>query len=401
VAESETWGLAVTDSPVGGALEALLGRLGAASARERLQVADAAFGSLGERAEVRQALEGRGAFAMRDSPSGQTVLFSHAAPVAGGGVLYVTKASHRGIRQLLLVREQLVKLLVIQSAFALLIALLLTRWLVRPLERLADGARRYPGGALADPPLLSRPDEIGLLARSITSLAQSLEERRKATVDLAADMAHELKNPLATIAAASELIASTRDASPAKRELVSSHITAAVDRLRATTDELLSLVRLEASLPEQPRQPVPYAAFVEELLAEYRRDPRYADFTLRVEVGPEVGEVRLAREGWARLLRNLLDNALVQPMSRREVVVRAERTADGLVTSVRDFGPGISPGNREKIFRRFFTQRPEGAQPGTGLGLSIVQAVAQAHGGRVEVDAGASGGAIFRVIVPG
>lgn len=401
VADSGTWDLAVTGSTIGSAVEALFGKLGAGTGQERLQDAEATLPPLAERDEVRAALEGVGASEVMLSPSGQTLVFAYAAPLPGGGAVYVTAASHRGIRQLFLVREQLVKLVLLQGFFALLIAFLLTRWLVGPLEKLAAGARGYPAGTLAGPELLRRPDEIGQLARSISALAQSLEAKRRATVDLAADMAHELKNPLATIGAAAELIASTQDASPQKRQLVYEHISAAVDRLRTTTDELLSLVRLEASLPEQPRQRVDYAAFLEELLAEYRRDPRYADFTLRAEVEPAVGEVAVVRDAWARLLRNLIDNALVQPTTRREVLVRAERTPDGVVTSVRDFGPGISPGNREKIFRRFFTLRPEGAPPGTGLGLSIVQTVAEAHGGRVEVESVPGEGATFRVHLPG
>jgi two-component system sensor histidine kinase ChvG len=396
-AESATWEEALQVSPVGGALEALLGLLGVPPAREGLQAADAAAGPLSARPEVLRALAGEPAQARRLSASGQTVLLAQAAPLPGGGVVHVLQGSQRGIRQLLLVRGQLLKLLLLQGLFALLVPLLLTRWLVRPLERLAAGARAYPEGPLAGPALLARPDEVGQLARAITTLAQSLEARRRETVDLAADLAHELKNPLATIAAASELIASTEDPSPEKRRLVHAHVAGAVERLRATTDALLHLVRLEAALPEQRREEVDYGAFLEAVLAEYRRDPRWEGWTLRAEVTPGVGRVSLAREGWASLLRNLLDNALVQPSTRREVVVRARRTAGGVVTEVVDSGPGVSPGNREAIFRRFFTLRPEGVPAGTGLGLSIVRAVAEAHGGRVEVDSPPGGGATFRV----
>jgi signal transduction histidine kinase len=90
----------------------------------------------------------------------------------------------------------------------------------------------------------------------------------------------------------------------------------------------------------------------------------------------------------------------VQPSQRKEIVVRARADGAAVVTTVTDFGPGVSEGNREKIFRRFFTQRPEGAPPGTGLGLSIVQAVAEAHGGRVDVSSPPGEGATFQVSLP-
>src|SRR5690606_30230766 len=122
-----------------------------------------------------------------------------AAPHPDGGAIYVETVSQRGIRRLLGLRSELLKLVLYQLLAGAVFATLLGRWLVRPLERLAEGAARYPVAALADDSLLKRPDEVGQLARSFDTLARSLEERRSATVELAADMAHELKNPLATI----------------------------------------------------------------------------------------------------------------------------------------------------------------------------------------------------------
>ena len=101
------------------------------------------------------------------------------------------------------------------------------------------------------------------------------------------------------------------------------------------------------------------------------------------------------------MLRNLIDNAVIQPSSKPEVVVRVVREGSQVCTEVQDFGPGIPPGNQALIFRRFFTQRPPGAPAGTGLGLSIVSAVVEAHQGRLELLAPKGGGATFRVILPG
>jgi signal transduction histidine kinase len=95
------------------------------------------------------------------------------------------------------------------------------------------------------------------------------------------------------------------------------------------------------------------------------------------------------------MLRSL-DNALAQRMSLREVIVRATRQGDTVITAVRDFVPSVSEGNRDKIFRRFFSLRPSDARLGTGLGLSIVRAVVAAHGGRVEGQTPQDGpGALF------
>lgn len=388
---------ALTDSPVGHAVERALRGLGLMRARERLEQIDPSFGPPAQREELASALRGQPGFAVRTSESGQTVVVAVAAPLPDGGAVELTRASHRGVRQLLLVRAELGKLVLYQSLLALVVLVLLTRWLVRPLEQLARGAAAYAGGPLVEGPVLLRRDEVGQLARAMSHLAHSLDARQRAAAELAADLAHELKNPLATIAASSELIASTQDASSEKRARVHAAISGAVDRLRRLTDELLALARFEATLAQAEREWVDYHTWVEQLLAEYRKDPRWTGSSLVARTSPEVQRVRLAPKAWERLLRNLIDNALEQPGSGREVVVSSRRDGTCLVTEVSDNGPGVSPGNREKIFRRFFTHRPEGAPQGTGLGLSIVQSVAEAHGGKVELVDRPGPGSTFRV----
>lgn len=399
-ARSHSGEAAFSESAFGLLTEYLLTRAGQPPARESMAELEQALGPPAQREEVRRALAGEGSFTRRFSPSGETVVFTLAVPRPEGGALQGLKASRRGIRRLLALQDELLKLTFYQLGFGVAVAALLVRWLVRPLEQLAEGAEGYPRRPLATPGLLVRKDELGRLARAFSSLARSLEQRRQATVDLAADVAHEFKNPLATIAASAELLASQGKVTPERLALATQHISGAVERLRINTDALLALVRLEAALPHTRREQVDYAALVRAVLEEYQGDPRYADWSLHADISPETGRVELVPEAWGRLLRNLMDNALVQPSERREVILRAHRLPGSLVTEVQDFGPGISVGNRDKVFRRFFTSRPVGAPPGTGLGLSIVQAVAEAHGGRVEFDSVPGQGATFRVVIP-
>jgi len=275
---------------------------------------------------------------------------------------------------------------------------------VRPLARLADAARRYPAVPLGDDALLRRGDEIATVARTLSAMAADLEARRRQAADLGADIAHEFKNPLASIAASAELLGSTKALTPERVALISGTVAASVDRLRRSIDDLLALLRLEQAVPDEAREPVPYAAMLDEVLAEYRRDPRFSDwrFTLAVDDADALGAPTLNRRRVTELLRNLIDNALVHPSARQEIVVGARRAAEGIVTSVRDHGPGISPENRERVFRRFFSDRPAGAPPGSGLGLPVAQAIAKAHGGRVELGpAPPDGGAELLVILPG
>lgn len=388
---------ALTSSAIGGAAERLFELAGGGHPSETLAAVDGAP----HPEELSAAREGSPAVHQRESGSGQTLVVSLARALPDGSVVLAVRGSHRGIRQLLLARRQLVKLVLYQLVFAVASVLLLSRWLVKPLERLTARALDYPANDVADPELLGRRDEVGQLARAFTGLTRSLEARRQATVDLAADIAHELKNPLAAISAASELVATTADATPGKRAQMHETIVGAVERLKRTTDALLELVRLESALVDAPRDALEYGAWLDALLDSYRSDPQHEGWRFELEAGPGLGTVHVAGEAWASMLRNLLDNARVQPSEQRRVRVRARREAGRVVTEVTDFGPGVSEGNREKVFERFFTARPEGVERGTGLGLAIVRAVAEAHGGAAELAPAVPGeGATFRVVAP-
>jgi signal transduction histidine kinase len=388
-------------SLLGGFFEAALHALGAPSRFAAIEDFDGQLGLFGARDEVRAARTGQASGARRTSEGGESLVVSWAQLLPDGRVLLLQRANHRGVRQLLLVRNQLVKLVMTQLAVSLLVALILSRRLIKPLERLAAGARAFPTRAIADPPLLARPDEFGQLARAFNELAHSLEARRAQTVQLAGDLAHELNNPLATIEAASELMATTKDPSPEKRQRLHQTIHDAVARLQRTTQALVAEVRLETTLAEAARDELDLAQWLDALLDTYRSDARYEGWSFELSVGPEVGRVHLVAEAWARLLRNLLDNALAQPSPQRRVCVAVHRGLEGLVTDVTDFGPGVSEGNRDKVFRRFFTSRAPGLPAGTGLGLSVVQSVALAHQGAVTLlPAQAGRGATFRVVIP-
>ncbi len=394
-AEAESFSL------LGGVFEAVFTFFGAASPGEPLRELDARGAPFLEREELVHARASGPAGMTRTSESGQTLLVSWAHALPDGSVLLFEKANHRGVRQLLLARNQLVKLVLTQLLVALLVAFVAGRWLVRPLERLADGARAFPTRPIADAPLLTRDDELGQVARAFNALAQSLESRRQNTARLAADMAHEFKNPLATIEAASELAASTKAPTPEKLASLHATIHEAVARLMRTTEALVAEVKLETALADAKRDELDYRAWLDALLDTYRSDPQHAGWTFELEVAPNVGRVRVVAEAWARLVRNLVDNARVQPSEKKLVRLEVRRTSKGVFTDVVDFGPGVSEGNRDKIFRRFFTLRPEGAPPGMGLGLSIVESIAQAHGGMVRLEPAAEGrGATFRVVIP-
>jgi len=400
-----TGSVPLAHSAIGGVGEKLVGEPGG----QTLDHADAQLPPWPAREEVRAALAGTRAFGRHLTPDGSALLLTLASPRPDGSVLYILTGSHRGIRRLMLVRKQLLELVVYEIVLALPLVLVFAFGLVRPLERLSAAARRYPAAPLADPKLLARKDEIGALARTLTDMAEDLDARRRAAAELGADIAHEFKNPLATIAASAELLVTSPALTPERVDLVARSIGESVERLRRSIDDLMALLRLDHAIAAEAREATPMAPFLEALADEYRRDPRAQGWTFAVDVTPEAAAAApvINRRRWQEMLRNLVDNALVQPAADRRIVLGARLElrpgpsgGRRLVISVQDTGPGISPDNQRQIFRRFFTQRPAGVPPGTGLGLSIVDSVARAHGAKIEVESQPGQGAIFRVLLP-
>jgi two-component system sensor histidine kinase ChvG len=313
-------------------------------------------------------------------------------------VLVVDTILRRGIRQLVLVRSELARLIFFQGLVAIVAGVILARALVRPIETLSERAKLFPVKPIADRELLGRADELGDLARSFNELVTSLDAKWKDSVSLAGELTHEFKNPLATIAAASERLAEAKDLTPEKRAQWTRLIAEAVSRLQHSTEALLDEVKTAARVRQAQRETLDYRGWLEALLESYRSNPRFQGWVFELDVAPDVGTVRIDPEGWGAALRNLLDNALVQPATKKVVRLEVRREREQVHTDVIDFGPGVSAGNRDKIFTRFFTQRPEGQPRGTGLGLSIVQAIAEAHGGRIELrPAESTRGASFRL----
>jgi two-component system OmpR family sensor kinase len=288
------------------------------------------------------------------------------------------------------------------AALAFLAGLALARRAMAPIAQLTQAAREI--ARTRDPSLeLPKPeadDEVADLARTLEEMLQALDASRRETEgalarqrEFVADASHELRTPLTSILANLELLEGSlrgEDAETAVAALRSSR------RMRRLVGDLLLLARADAGR-EGLREQVPLAAIAREAAAEAA--PVSADHQLVLDL-PEHGPVI---EGVAddlhRLALNLIENALVHTPPGTLVTVRVGEAAGRAVLEVEDAGPGIPPEARGRIFDRFVRGSGE-VGGGSGLGLAIVRAVAQQHGGSVEVGAGATGGARFTVRLP-
>ena len=351
-----------------------------------------------ERPEVQEALGGTPGEAWRKPDTAKMFVFYRAIPSPDReGVFYLSRVSRRSILALYDLRYQLLKLTLALVVVALIVSLWVTHHIVSPLVRIQDACRAYLKNGASASIVLARRDEIGDLSRDLDELTRRLQGSATHTRQVTADLAHDLKSPLSTIHASVDLLRDSEVLDDERRERIASAVSQAAVHMSRSVQAMLTLARLDESLPTEHRRVVSIGELVSRVCREFQQDPRNSDIRVLVEC-PTEHAVFGVEERLAQAVHNLVENAV--EFCDETVTVRVAAVASELVVSVLDDGPGVSPGNRDKIFTRFFSVRPPDREPGSGLGLAIVHAVAQAHGGRVELaDDGEPGGACFRLVL--
>jgi signal transduction histidine kinase len=353
---------------------------------------------LSERAEVQQALRGTPGELWRRPDTAKMFVFYRAIPApSSDGVFYLSRISRRSILALYDLRYQLLKLTLALVVSALILSLWVTRHIVSPLVRIQDACRVYLRTRAGAPMVLARRDEIGDLSRDLDELARRLQGSAAHTRQVTADLAHDLKSPLSTIHASAELLADSAVLDDDRRQRIATAVAQAAAHMSRSVQAMLTLARLDESLPTEQRGVVRIGALVSRVSREFQQDPRNSHIQFVVDCTADHA-VFGVEERLAQAIHNLVDNAAT--FCRATVTLRVATAARDVILSISDDGPGVSPGNRDKIFTRFFSVRPPDREPGSGLGLAIVHAIAQAHGGRVELaDDGEPGGACFRLVL--
>jgi two-component system sensor histidine kinase ChvG len=353
-------------------------------------------GSFRERAEVRKALGGQAGRTTRVSERLRSVRLFVAEPIrrpdgSQVGVVYLSRTTYPVLVSMYRIRNGLVRVVAASLLVALIVALYQALTISRPLARLTDAARRIAGGERGVALKLSGRDEAAELARAFDAMARELDTRLNYISELAANVSHEFKTPIASIRAAAEVLRDGAAEDPVARDRFLNNIEEDTERLSRLVSRLLELSRIEAHLHER-REPFDYRALVEDLVDSHAAPPRRVTLDYRAPSRLLCGD----EERLASALRNLVDNALQAGAARVQVTVQEQ--GDELLTEVTDEGSGISPANLARVWDRFFTTRREGG--GTGLGLAIVKAVIEAHGGEVGARSEPGAGSTFWFRLP-
>lgn len=322
------------------------------------------------------------------------LLVSVAVPVVRSrtqvGTILLTREAQEVEDSLFQVRLSILALLGLALGLTLVLSLYLARTLARPMIRLASAAdamkegRGRAGGVPED--LRARTDEVGELALALDASAHALWTRMDAIERFAADVAHEIKNPLTSIRSAIETLRRIDDAEQRRR--LFGIIADDVVRLDRLISDISDASRVDAELSRVRAEPVDVARMLR-VLAEIDDATRDSDDAKVMVDAPESGLfVAAVEDRLVQVLRNLISNAQSFSPSGGMIWLRAKATGTMVEIAVEDEGPGIPEHRLEAVFDRFYSERPQGERFGrhSGLGLSICRQIIEALKGRISAE---------------
>jgi two-component system, OmpR family, sensor histidine kinase ChvG len=363
--------------------------------------------------EVTRALGGESASAIRSDPASGGLVLSVAVPIQLYkqvlGAVMLSTGSGEIEEEVRTVRLELLRIFSVALLVTVLLSFYLAGTIVRPIRRLAGAAERARGrrARVEIPDFTRRGDEIGDLSGSLREMTDALWQRMSAIESFAADVAHEIKNPLSSLRSAVETAVRIED--PVKQRRLMAIILDDVERLDRLITDISDASRLDAELSRLEVAPIDIAAMLEALadLHQSTRTEGAPHLVLELNdrnrplIVPGI-ETRLSQ-----VFRNLIANAVSFSPPLGEIHLTARHDGRAVLITVDDQGPGIPEDKLTAIFDRFYTERPVGEKFGThsGLGLSISKQIVEAHRGMIWAEnhrdlSGVGKGARFCTLLP-
>ena len=309
------------------------------------------------------------------------------------GALLLSKESTEIDSAIRNVRQVVLALFGGALVFTILVSFYLAGTIVHPIKRLAVAAERVRHGFGRDtqqiPDFTERGDEIGDLSGALREMTDALHQRMEAIERFAADVSHEIKNPLTSLRSAVETAARIKD--PGQQAQLMAIILQDVQRLNRLITDISDASRLDAELSRAQSGPVSIARMLDALADLHRTTATDGSPRLTVEIDGSANEdlpVTGLEDRLVQVFRNLIANAVSFSPPGGTIAIHGSRSGKVVEVTIEDEGPGLPAGKLEAIFDRFYSERPKAEKFGmhSGLGLSISKQIVEAHGGSIRAE---------------
>lgn len=274
---------------------------------------------------------------------------------------------------------------IIVLSISILLSLFLARTIVLPIKRLALSAVKVKLGRssrVTIPRLPERRDEIGMLARALSDMSQSLRRRIDHTQSFADDVAHEIKNPLASLRSALDGIETIKEP-----ELLQQLIKVAqndVQRMDRLITDIAEAGRVDSQISRAQFEQIDMVILIQDIINNYKQRTEYFKYIIDIEKQNNIHYIVMGEKiRIERVIENLIDNALSFSNNDQDIIIKIYLRNNKIIVNIIDNGPGIKASQYEKIFQRFYSMRPAAEDFGkhSGLGLAISRSIIEAHNG--------------------
>jgi two-component system sensor histidine kinase ChvG len=299
-------------------------------------------------------------------------------------------------------RQRYLRAFLVALSISLFLSVSLSSTIARPLNRLAKAAEGVSNAGIGEIPIMeNRKDEIGVLANSVKRMTIALQDRVKSVEAFAADVAHELKNPLTSLQSAIETLQLSKEEEE-RKQLIKIAIKD-LKRLDRLISDISSSSRLEVELARGEFEVIDIRDVLQSVMEVTRTNiTKKIDIKINLKLPKNKIEVLGIGDRIAQVFYNLIDNAISFSKAGYNIDINASTTKSDAIIEIRDEGPGIPKENLGRIFERFYTYRPEEKIFGnnSGLGLSICKQIIKSLNGTIIATNRMGGGAVFTIILP-
>jgi two-component system sensor histidine kinase ChvG len=286
-------------------------------------------------------------------------------------------------------KDFIIRTVIAVALVILIFSLFLNKYILKPIGLLvafSDAIRKKSNKNVDIKNFLVREDEIGKLTKSIDDMTKELQKRTNRAETFSNDLAHEIRNPLASLKSASELLDKTTKKMESEKLLkIINHDAERIERLITDYSQML---KDEASLSREKMSKISLIEIIKNVTDDFKQDLKIQnkniDIAIKQKITSKNGYYILGIENRIeQVIANLLDNSISFSDNNDKIEIQVEETSNNLVMSIKDEGPGFSETAPEKIFRRFYSNRPKSFGKHSGLGLNIVKNIVELHKGTI------------------